>query len=50
MTTETNKRDESSDNAEIVKDYGMSVGRISKIDLSSNGLLEVIANAAAAKE
>lgn len=47
MKKETDQSTESSENLEVVKDYGIEVGRIVKIDLSSNGLLEVIAAAAA---
>ncbi len=50
MKTDNQLKDESSENIEIVKDYGLSVGRITKVDLSSNGLFDVLAAAAAAKE
>jgi len=35
------------ESVEVIEDYGVEVGRIVKIDLSSNGLLEVIASKAA---
>lgn len=47
MKKESDKQTEQSENIEVVKDYGVHVGRIVKIDLSSDGLLEVIAAAAA---
>jgi hypothetical protein len=47
MKKENETQSENAEQVEILKDYGPSVGRIVKIDLSSNGLLEVIAAAAA---
>lgn len=47
MKKESDSQFDQSEKIEVVKDYGLEVGRIVKIDLSSNGLLEVIAAAAA---
>ncbi|MCE3014100.1 MAG: hypothetical protein LW878_13650 [Proteobacteria bacterium] len=47
MKKENEAQSENVEQVEILKDYGASVGRIVKIDLSSDGLLEVIAAAAA---
>ena len=48
MAKSPNSKDSSTDTI-ILKDYGPSVGKIVKIDLSSNGVLEVIASENAAK-
>lgn len=43
MTKSPPSSSNSSSDTIVLKDYGSSVGKIIKIDLSSNGLLDVIA-------
>lgn len=43
---DSNPKKASTEGVETLKDYGLEVGRITKIDLSANGSLEVLVLAA----